>query len=59
MEEKSYPPKVRAMFEAVLDLFASGRELSTLKVSEITAKAGIGVRVFFDKRRDCRGRHRI
>lgn len=30
------------MFEAVLDLFASGRELSTLKVSEITAKAGIG-----------------
>ncbi len=42
MEEKSYPPKVRAMFEAVLDLFASGRELSTLKVSEITAKAGIG-----------------
>ncbi|MEY8389896.1 TetR/AcrR family transcriptional regulator [Lachnospiraceae bacterium] len=42
MEEKIYPPKVRAMFEAVLELFASGRELSTLKVSEITARAGIG-----------------
>lgn len=41
-QEKEYPPKVKAMFEAVLDLFASGRELSTLKVSEITRKAGIG-----------------
>lgn len=40
--EKTYPPKVKAMYEAVLDLFASGRELNTLKVSEITAKAGIG-----------------
>ena len=38
----AYPPKVTAMYEAVLDLFASGRELTTLKVSEITAKAGIG-----------------
>ena len=41
-ERESYPPKVKAMYEAVLDLFASGRELSTLKVSEITARAGIG-----------------
>lgn len=40
--EKEYPPKVKAMYEAVLELFASGREFSTLKVSEITAKAGIG-----------------
>lgn len=40
--KKTYPPKVKAMFEAVLELFASGRELSTLKVSEITSKAGIG-----------------
>lgn len=39
---KMYPPKVKAMYEAVLDLFASGRDLNTLKVSEITAKAGIG-----------------
>ncbi|MEY8517018.1 TetR/AcrR family transcriptional regulator [Lachnospiraceae bacterium 29-84] len=37
-----YPPKVKAMYEAVLELFASGRELSSIKVSEITAKAGIG-----------------
>lgn len=36
------PPKVKAMYEAVLDLFASGRELGTLKVEEITKKAGIG-----------------
>ena len=40
--ERKYPPKVKAMYEAVLELFASGRELSTLKVSEITAQAGIG-----------------
>ena len=36
------PPKVKAMYEAVLELFASGRELATLKVEEITKKAGIG-----------------
>ena len=41
-EVEEYPPKVKAMYEAVLELFASGRELSTLKVSEITEKAGIG-----------------
>lgn len=40
--EKEYPPKVKAMYEAVLELFASGRDFGTLKVSEITAKAGIG-----------------
>lgn len=40
--EEEYPPKVKAMFEAVLELFSSGRELNTLKVSEITEKAGIG-----------------
>ena len=40
--DKEYPPKVKAMYEAVLELFASGREFGTLKVSEITAKAGIG-----------------
>lgn len=39
---EEYPPKVKAMYEAVLDLFASGRELGTLKVEEITKKAGIG-----------------
>lgn len=39
---EEYPPKVKAMFEAVLELFESGRGLSSLTVSEITAKAGIG-----------------
>ena len=37
-----YPPKVRAMYEAVLSLFASGRQPGTLKVEEITKRAGIG-----------------
>lgn len=40
--QEAYPPKVKAMFEAVLELFASGRDLGTMKVAEITAKAGIG-----------------
>lgn len=39
---EKYPPKVKAMFEAVLELFASGKGLNSLTVSEITAKAGIG-----------------
>ncbi|MEG1946745.1 MAG: TetR/AcrR family transcriptional regulator [Lachnospiraceae bacterium] len=39
---KEYRPKVKAMFEAVLELFASGCDLSTMKVAEITSKAGIG-----------------
>lgn len=41
-QKNEYPPKVKAMFEAVLELFASGREPGTLKVEEITKKAGIG-----------------
>ena len=41
-QECEYTPKVKAMFEAVLELFASGREPGTLKVEEITKKAGIG-----------------
>lgn len=39
---EEYPPKVKAMFEAVLELFESGKGLSSLTVAEITAKAGIG-----------------
>lgn len=39
---EEYPPKVKAMFEAVLELFESGKGLSSLTVSEITARAGIG-----------------
>ena len=41
-EEKKYPPKVEAMNEAVISLLREGRELSSLTVSEITARAGIG-----------------
>lgn len=41
-EEKQYPPKVIAMNEAVISLLAEGRDLNTLRVSEITARAGIG-----------------
>lgn len=40
--KNQYPPKVKAMYEAVLELFASGRPLETMKVEEITKKAGIG-----------------
>lgn len=40
--QMEYPPKVKAMFEAVLELFASGHAPASIKVSEITAKAGIG-----------------
>lgn len=39
---EEYPPKVKAMFEAVLELFESGKGLNSLTVSEITARAGIG-----------------
>lgn len=41
-EEKQYPPKVVAMNEAVISLLAEGRDLNSLRVSEITARAGIG-----------------
>jgi AcrR family transcriptional regulator len=36
------PEKMRLMYEAVSELIREHRELSTIKVSEITAKAGIG-----------------
>lgn len=41
-EEKQYPPKVEAMNEAVISLLAEGRDLNSLRVSEITGRAGIG-----------------
>ena len=40
--QKEYPPKVIAMNEAVISLLEEGRDLSSLKVSEITTRAGIG-----------------
>ena len=42
LEEKIYPPKVVAMNEAVASLWAEGRDLGSLTVSEITSRAGIG-----------------
>ena len=41
-QEKEYPPKVIAMNEAVIELLEQGRDVNTLRVSEITQKAGIG-----------------
>ena len=41
-EKKEYPPKVIAMNEAVISLLAEGREITSLRVSEITERAGIG-----------------
>lgn len=42
LKEKIYPPKVIAMNEAVASLWAEGRDLGSLTVSEITSRAGIG-----------------
>lgn len=42
LEQKKYPPKVVAMNEAVASLWAEGRDLGSLTVSEITGRAGIG-----------------
>jgi AcrR family transcriptional regulator len=39
---KDPPEKMRLMYEAVSELLREHREPSTIKVSEITAKAGIG-----------------
>lgn len=41
-QEKSYPPKVLAMNEAVIELLGEGRDANSLRVSEITQRAGIG-----------------
>lgn len=41
-QEKNYPPKVIAMNEAVIELLSEGRDANSLRVSEITQKAGIG-----------------
>lgn len=41
-EKKEYPPKVIAMNEAVISLLAEGRDINSLRVSEITNRAGIG-----------------
>ena len=35
------PPKVKAIYQAVFELFEEGTDLNSLTVSEITKKAGI------------------
>lgn len=43
VENMTNPPeKMRLMFEAVSDFIREQRDISTIKVSDITAKAGIG-----------------
>lgn len=39
---QAYPPKVEAVFKAVIELLNQGYDVHQLKVSEITKKAGIG-----------------
>lgn len=41
-QEKEYPPKVLALNEAVMELLGEGKDVGSLRVSEITQKAGIG-----------------
>lgn len=41
-EEQQYPPKVILMAEAIIELLSEGKEINSLKVSEITKRAGIG-----------------
>ena len=39
---KTFSPKEKAIFEAVIELFEEGADLNNLTVAEITGKAGIG-----------------
>ena len=39
---KNPPDKMRLMFEAVSELIRQQRDISTIKVQDITAEAGIG-----------------
>lgn len=42
MESTKMPPKVKAVYQAVIALFAEGADLNSLTVAEIAEKAGIG-----------------
>lgn len=42
MEGRRLAPKVKATYQAVIELLMEGRDLSNLTVAEITARAGIG-----------------
>ncbi len=53
--EKSLAPKVEALYQAVMELFAEGADLNTLTVAEIARKAGIGkgtVYEYFDNKEE-------
>lgn len=39
---QEYPPKVEAIYKAIIDLLNQGYDVHQLKVSEITKRAGIG-----------------
>lgn len=41
-DKMEYPPKVTAMYEAVIELVNEGVDMNGLKVADITGKAGIG-----------------
>lgn len=48
MEKQELSPKVLAAYKAVAELFMEGADLSSLTVSEITARAGIGKGTVYD-----------
>lgn len=48
MEKQELSPKVLATYQAVIELFMEGADLSSLTVSEITARAGIGKGTVYD-----------
>ena len=46
--ENNLKPKVRALYEAVLDLLNENEDINTMKVSDITSRAGIGKGTAYD-----------
>lgn len=46
--ENELKPKVRALYEAVLELLNENADISTMKVSDITSRAGIGKGTAYD-----------
>lgn len=48
MDTKKLPPKVSAVYKAVIELFVEGADLNALTVSEITTRAGIGKGTVYD-----------
>ena len=47
-KEHELPQKVRQLYTAVLELIAEGIDINTIKVSDITQKAGIGKGTAYD-----------